>query len=390
MNGSVKNVSDRELHRRLNELVGRERHGEADVLLHLGEVEARRLYLAEGCSSMYGYCSNVLHFSEGVAGQRIRAARVARRFPILLERLRRGEIHLAGLSVLATHLSGDNHLELLERARHKTRNAIEEIVADLAPKPDAPSLVRELPEAEAVAVSAPAAAGSSAAALPSAPAPARYERRVPEPLGQQRYKVQFTAGRELYDKLREAQSLLRQQIPDGDLAEIFDRALTLLVEDVKRKKFAQTSRPAKRQQTPDAGPSRHIPAEIKRAVYARDGGSCAFVGRNGRRCGVRDRLEYHHLDPWARSVPFSQGDRAALSAAQLLRGGARLRSGLHGALPQGTAHVADGSRSREREWEFTSWPAAGAPRRSRGQQLRVSVTPSADPREQRSGPGAAG
>ncbi len=297
MNGSVKNVSDRELLRRLDELVGKERHGEADLLLHLGEVEARRLYLEEGCSSMYGYCSDVLHFSEGVAAQRIRAARVARRFPILLQRLRHGEIHLAGVSVLATHLTEDNHLELLDRARHRTRNAIEEIVADLAPKPDAPSLVRKLPEF--LPVSALPGAGPTASAVPSGPAPARYERRTPEPLGQKRYKIQFTAGRELCDKLREAQALLRQQIPDGELAEIFDRALTLLVEDVKRKKFAQTSRPAKRKQTSGAGPSRHIPAEIKRAVYARDGGSCAFVGRNGRRCRVRDRLEFHHLDPWA-------------------------------------------------------------------------------------------
>ncbi|MEE9279378.1 MAG: hypothetical protein V3V67_04315 [Myxococcota bacterium] len=303
MNGSVKNVSDRELLRRLNKLVRQERHGEADVLLHLGEVEARRLYLEEGCSSMYGYCLDVLHFSEGVAGQRIRAARVARRFPILLERLRRGEIHLAGLSVLATHLSEENHLQLLDRARHKTRNAIEEIVADLAPKPDAPSLVRKLPEP--VPVSAPSAAGSTASPVRAAPAPARYERRTPEPLGQQRYKVQFTASQELRDKLREAQSLLRRQVPDGDLAEIFDRALTLLVQDVKRKKFAQTSRPAKCQQTSGAGPSRHIPAEIRRAVYVRDEGSCAFVGRNGRRCGVRDRLEFHHLDPWARSASHS-------------------------------------------------------------------------------------
>ncbi len=234
MNGSVNNITDRELLRRLNELVGKERHGEADLLAHLGE---------------------------------------------------------------------DNHLELLDRARHRTRNSIEEIVANLAPKPDAPSLVRKLPEP--VPVSAPSAAGSSASPLPSAPAPARYERRTPEPLGQRRFKIQFTASQELRDKLREAQSLLRRQVPDGDLAEIFDRALTLLVEDVKRKKFAQTSRPAKRRQTSGDGPSRHIPAEIKRAVYARDGGSCAFVGRSGRRCGVRDRLEFHHLDPWARSGSHS-------------------------------------------------------------------------------------
>ncbi len=304
MTASVKNVSDRELLRRLNELVTKDRQVEAVLLTHLGEVDARRLYLEEGCSSMYGYCIDVLHFSEGVAAQRIRAARVARKFPIVLERLRRGEIHLAGVSVLATHLTEENHTELLDRALHKTRNAIEEIVADLAPKPDAPSLVRKLPEA--LQVPAPSVVGSTASPGPSAPAPAaRYERRTPEPLGQERYKIQFTAGRKLRDKLREAQALLRHQIPDGELAEIFDRALTLLIEEVKRKKFAQTSRPAKRKQPSGDGQSRHIPAEIRRAVYARDGGSCAFVGRNGRRCGVRDRLEFHHLDPWTRSASHS-------------------------------------------------------------------------------------
>ncbi|MEE9281420.1 MAG: hypothetical protein V3V67_14700 [Myxococcota bacterium] len=40
-------------------------------------------------------------------------------------------------------------------------------------------------------------------------------------------------------------------------------------------------------------------------MYVRDGGSCAFVGRSGRRCRVRDRLELHHLDPWARSASHS-------------------------------------------------------------------------------------
>ncbi len=96
-------------------------------------------------------------------------------------------------------------------------------------------------------------------------------------------------------------------MPDGDLAEIFQRALTLLVEDTKRKKFAQTSRP--REQTDAArktGPeSRYIPAEIKRAVSTRDGGRCVFVGRNGRCCGSRDFLEFHHRVPWAKAKRHS-------------------------------------------------------------------------------------
>ncbi|MEE9282099.1 MAG: hypothetical protein V3V67_18185 [Myxococcota bacterium] len=306
---SVKTISNRELLRRLKTLVGKERYAEADLLIHLGEVQARELYLGEGCPSMFRYCTEVLHFSEGVANQRIRAARVARRFPILLERLRRGEIHLAGVSVLATHLTKENHVELLDQARHKTRNASEAIVADLAPKPDAPEIVRRLPEpvrASAAPVPRSITGSSSPTQLAPAPAP-RYERRTPEPLGQKRYKIQFTASEELCERLREAQALLRHQIPSGGLGQIFERALTLLVDDVKRKKFAQTSRPADRPKATGSyhRRSRHIPAEIKRAVYARDEGCCAFVGQNGRRCGERDRLEFHHLDPWARSGSHS-------------------------------------------------------------------------------------
>ena len=133
---------------------------------------------------------------------------------------------------------------------------------------------------------------------------------APEPLGRERFKIQFTASRELYEKLREAQALLRHQIPSGELAEIFNRALTLLVEDAKRRRFAQTSRPAARRASKDGpadrGPvSRHIPAEIKRAVAARDSGRCAFVARSGRRCESRDFLEFHHEQPWARSKRHS-------------------------------------------------------------------------------------
>src|SRR5437867_1234517 len=50
---------------------------------------------------------------------------------------------------------------------------------------------------------------------------------------------------------------------------------------------------------PAAPGSRHIPAEVKRAVWIRDGGRCAFVSAGGRRCGERGFLEYHHVEPYA-------------------------------------------------------------------------------------------
>ena len=43
----------------------------------------------------------------------------------------------------------------------------------------------------------------------------------------------------------------------------------------------------------------HIPAEVKRGVWLRDLGLCAFVGTNGRRCAERGFLEFHHVHPYA-------------------------------------------------------------------------------------------
>jgi 5-methylcytosine-specific restriction endonuclease McrA len=62
-------------------LVKRDRILEAEFVSHLGEVEARRLHLEQGCSSMFDYCVKVLGLSEGVAYKRIGVARAARKFP---------------------------------------------------------------------------------------------------------------------------------------------------------------------------------------------------------------------------------------------------------------------------------------------------------------------
>jgi len=117
------------------------------------------------------------------------------------------------------------------------------------------------------------------------------------PLAPERYKVQFTASAETYEKLRLAQNLLRHEIPNGDPAAIFDRALTVLLEDLAKRKLAATDRP--RGGRGPVSNSRHIPAEVKRAVWLRDGGRCAFVGRNGRRCTEQGFLEFHHVSPYA-------------------------------------------------------------------------------------------
>ena len=67
------------------------------------EFDRRRLYLGEGCPSLFAYCTQVLHYSEHGAFNRIEVARAAARWPQLLECLADGSLHLAGARLLAPH-----------------------------------------------------------------------------------------------------------------------------------------------------------------------------------------------------------------------------------------------------------------------------------------------
>ena len=102
----------------------------------LAEVDARKLYRPLGFPSLYRYALEDLGLSEACAGHRITAARLARRFPIVLEHVARGDLHLAGLKVLSPYITDANHCELFDAARGKTRREIEELLAARFPTSD--------------------------------------------------------------------------------------------------------------------------------------------------------------------------------------------------------------------------------------------------------------
>lgn len=143
----VARLSNDELESELVALVQRDRHLTAELLVHLGEVDARRVHTRWAFSSLFRYCVEALHFSEDEAYKRITAARVVRRFPVALERVQSGKLHLSGLLALAPHLTHENHLELLGAACAKTKREVEKLVAERFPRPDMPASVRRLPDA---------------------------------------------------------------------------------------------------------------------------------------------------------------------------------------------------------------------------------------------------
>lgn len=256
---SFAHLSNELLLEQLARLAADERAATVTLVATIGEADARQLYLAAGCSSMYVYCTRVLHMAEHAAYHRIEAARLARRFPVVLEHFAAGKLTLTTLRLVAPHLTRENHADLLETVAYKSKREVEHFVAPWRKHEPVPAVVRQS--------------------------------------GEDEFYVQFTVSRETYEKLLQAQDLLRHVFPDGNVAGVVDRALTALLGELERRKFAATERPRPPQRAAILG-SRHIPSAVKRVVWERDGGQCAFVGTHGR-CGERGLLEFHHVKPYA-------------------------------------------------------------------------------------------
>lgn len=313
-------LSDPELIATTGQLASRERVATADLVAALSEVDARRLYLGEGFSSLFTFCTGALHLSEQAAYARIEAARLTRRFPQALDLLRDGSVNLTTLGLVAPHLTEGNSTDVFAEIVHKSKREVEHIVAALAPRPPVPSVVRRVapvsPASEAHSSAeclfaehnsaTPPAAAACTAAAPSAAAP---QRAVVAPLSPERYKVQITLSSTGYAALRGLQGLLRHSIPNGDPARIVERALVELLERVRRDRLAASAR-LQRRPLPSSSASRYIPAAVRRSVWTRDGGRCAFVGSAGR-CSEHTLLEFHHV------VPFADGGAATVENIQL-------------------------------------------------------------------------
>jgi hypothetical protein len=352
--GSLANLSERQLLHRFAELVRQDQRHTARLLAAIVEIDERKLWAKYACPSMFAFCVERFRMSESMTAKRIWAARTARRFPVILQMVDRGELHLSAIMQLAKHLTEDNHRVLLVRARHKSSREIDLLVAELAPRPDVPSRIRALPRPAGAAVceqASPTEAcagagagvaedereeqeptdactsqgpvravsnrvpGASSAPNPvnapnpaSAPNPANAPNAA-RPHGQvvalapRRYVIKITVDQQTHDKLRMLQDLLAHQLPSADPTIIVCRAIDRLLDDTLKRKAAITdqARPSHRRGDRCSDrPTRAIPAAIRREVWQRDGGRCTFVDQHRRRCRATRAIEYHHDRPYGK------------------------------------------------------------------------------------------
>jgi len=286
---------------------------------------------------MFAYCVQELHLSEDEAYKRIRVARAARRFPAIFDALAEGRLQLTAVVMLAPHLAPENADELLAAAAHQSKAEMEQLLAQRFPGPDVTARVEALLPAPDIGQLVPEPVESHRPGEPPvAPSQVAAPRPRVTPVSPERFALQVTLGRGTHEKLRYAQELLGHRLPSGDIAQVLDRALDALIEKLEKAKFAATTRPRSNgNERPSTNP-RHIPADVTRAVWERDGGQCTFVSDTGRRCAARKLLEFDHIEEVAR------GGRASVT-------GIRLRCRAHNQYGAECAFGADFMRHKREE-----------------------------------------
>jgi 5-methylcytosine-specific restriction endonuclease McrA len=297
----LKTVRDEELLRRLAELVAQANRNTAELLAYLAEVEERNLHLAQGYDSMKSFCVGALHMSEDAAIRRVTAAHTACKFPILLDALADGRIHLSAIGLLGACLTPSNADELVAAVTHRSNAEIREILVCRFPEPEPLRLDDGIsPQVVVPQQPNPIGVGPDRVAAPTPAVRTRIE-----PISRDRFRMELSIARETHDKLRRIQALLGHTLPSGKVEDVLDRALDLALAQLEKQKFAKVDRP--RAERPIKG-VRTIPAHVRRAVYERDAGRCAWVGQDGHRCGSTQRLEFDHVVPLARGGSSTAGN----------------------------------------------------------------------------------
>ena len=291
---SLTHLTDGALLSGLKTNVARERDALADVLAHIAEVDERKLYVPAGYGSMQDYCVHELHFSRDAANKRIRAARAAEEFPAIYEKVAEGALRLTSLSILASYLRPETAEGLLTAASFKSDFEVKEILAEWYPR--APIATTIEPVAEQRALDSEPAQEHEAELVAAQPLQGVAKPRV-APLAADLYKLQLTMTGAMYAKLRRAVELFGRRKPVPDEAEILELGLDLLVRSLEKQKFAATDRPRAPRYRPSVG---HVPADVQRTVWERDGGRCTFTSEDGTRCPARMDLEWDHIVPVAK------------------------------------------------------------------------------------------
>jgi 5-methylcytosine-specific restriction endonuclease McrA len=126
MNKIISSLTDQNLITELKNLVQQEREVLAEIIRYLQEVDARRLYLELGYSSLFSFATQALGYSEGSAYRRIKAARVSVETPEVLQRIATGSVSLCA-AVELSRVPTQIMRELLPLSEGKAKEEVKQL-----------------------------------------------------------------------------------------------------------------------------------------------------------------------------------------------------------------------------------------------------------------------
>jgi 5-methylcytosine-specific restriction endonuclease McrA len=125
------------------------------------------------------------------------------------------------------------------------------------------------------------------------------------PQYQRLVRVEFTAHEALISKLEKVRSIISHRLPgNATLEQLIDFMASYVLEreDPAKRQERREARAAKQEEATVPASSvkpRHIPAQVRDQVYARDK-QCTYVSPGGQRCGSTHVLQIDHIKPVAR------------------------------------------------------------------------------------------
>lgn len=252
------------------------------LLLHIGEIDERKLYRDEGYSSLFTYLNLELGYSKGASYRRIEAARLLRKHPELYEKLTSGELSFTALVELAK--CKENLSEVVAMSVGKSAEAVSKIVErETAP-------VTQKRKKDRVRVTKCAPKPEVDPLFSNAEEQTEEAREVrSEPL----FEIAFQADEDFMQLYQEAKAVAGGR----SMEEVFKKVLH---DYTKRNspKERMKRREQRKAQASKKTTGRYVSAQSKDAVYVRDGGQCTYVSPGGRRCSCKEHLEFDHVQPF--------------------------------------------------------------------------------------------
>jgi hypothetical protein len=273
---NLKSLSNQALLDRTSELARDERKITLEILHHLREIERRKLFAELGYPSLFEYCVKHLGYSEASAQRRIASMRLLKEVPDLEESVQKGQVSISTLAKAQSFFKKEKAFQtfssltkkhIIEKVSGKSNREVERTLLSL-------SLSPEMHFKEKVKIVSPS-----------------------------KVEMTFFADNELQIVLEKIRSVLSHKLESGTLTEMISFIAKAYWEKIDPCRAIRAKKLVSRAQV-------HfdtITTAIKRAVWKRDNGECAFTNTQGKKCKSTYRLQFDHFPiPKAKGGPSTE------------------------------------------------------------------------------------